>query len=106
MKILKTSCTRVHGFEQKSKLCVRTRGFEKIYLFSSKGNLISSQPRLSFDLNLQLGSSGVLSNDFHGVGVGPLSKILAVNATPIQHHCAMLGSQMVYPFTNSETDQL
>jgi hypothetical protein len=27
---------------------------------------------------LQLGSSGVLSNDFHGVGIGPLSKILAV----------------------------
>ena len=29
--------------------------------------------------NLQLGSSGSLSKNFHGVGIGPLSKILAVN---------------------------
>ena len=30
------------------------------------------------DVTLQLGSSGVLYNDFHGVGISPLSKILAV----------------------------
>ena len=35
-----------------------------------------------------------------------LMRYLSPFATSIQHHCMMLGSQMVYPFMHSETDQL
>jgi hypothetical protein len=34
--------------------------------------------------NLQLGRSGGPAKNFHGVGIGPLSKILAVNSSIVK----------------------
>ena len=48
---------------------------------SSEENLISCKPRLSFDpINKlgQIGKTGEPAKHFHGVGIGPLSKILTV----------------------------
>ena len=42
-----------------------------------KGSRLVSWPTSIID-NLRLVISGELSEDFHGVGVGPLSKIVAV----------------------------
>ena len=51
--------------------------------------------------NLQLGSSGSPAKNFHGVGIGPLSKILAVKSDEIFHNVPESNAIKYLPYNIS-----